>query len=92
MDSIRPLSSWGTTAAVTEFVAWRGQMDNRYLVEVQYAEDNSHQGTLAIFDHEDADRLVHSEPVGISYGAIFGPDVDDVADWQDRAAAVVDAL
>jgi hypothetical protein len=92
MTDIKPISTWDSDAAVVEFVAWRSRLDDRYLVEVQYAEDNSYQGTLAIFDHLNGDRLVHSEPTGIAYGARFGPDIDDVATWHERAAEVVDNL
>jgi hypothetical protein len=35
-------------------------------------------------------RCLHVEPTSLSYGALFGPDVSDVAGWQDRAQQVVD--
>lgn len=30
------------------------------------------------------------ETVPLAYGATFGPDVSDVAEWQDKCAAAVD--
>jgi hypothetical protein len=30
------------------------------------------------------------EAVTLSYGAVYGPDIDDVAEWQDKCVAVVD--
>lgn len=29
-------------------------------------------------------------PVGLSYGALFGPDIDDVSDWQIQSIKVID--
>ena len=89
---LKPLATWDGDSIV-EGLAWHSRLDGRYLVEVRYDPDgDGYQGTLAIFDHQDADRVVHSEPVGIAYAARFGPDVDDVATWQERSADVVDAL
>lgn len=36
------------------------------------------------------DTIVHTEPVGLMYGAIFGPDIDDVSDWQAKAIDAID--
>jgi hypothetical protein len=34
--------------------------------------------------------FIHREVVGLSYGAIFGPDVTDVSEWQRIAVEFVD--
>jgi len=34
---------------------------------------------------------VMKEPVGLSYRALFGPDVADVAEWQERCIEAIDA-
>ena len=31
------------------------------------------------------------QDVGLAYGAMFGPDVDDVMEWQNAAMPVIDA-
>lgn len=90
MSDIRPKTAWDAEGLV-EGVAWHARLDNRYLVEVQYVKGgDGYRGTLLVFDHADGDRLVHAEPTGISYAARFGADVADVAEWQERAAEVVD--
>jgi hypothetical protein len=34
--------------------------------------------------------VIHHEQVGMAYGAVFGPDMDDVATWQERCIFVID--
>lgn len=70
--------------------AWYATLDNRYICEVQRTE--AYNGVLCIFDHNNNDELIHSEDVGISYDALFGPDVSDVAEWQDKCIEVVDGI
>ena len=36
-------------------------------------------------------EVIRDELVGLAYGAIFGPDVDDVAQWHDKALESIDA-
>ena len=64
---------------------WTSTLDKRYIVSVQRIAP--YQGELTI---RDGDRLVHRERVRLTYDAIFGPDVDDVAIWQEIAVKVVD--
>jgi hypothetical protein len=40
----------------------------------------------------DGTALTHRQKVTLMYGALFGPDVDDVAAWQEIATTVVDGL
>ena len=35
-------------------------------------------------------EIVHREAVGLSYQALFGPDIDDVMNWQSRIVDVID--
>ncbi len=68
-------------------------MDDRYQIEVQRVGDDSESGyvgTLLVFDHQEGNKRLLGERVGLSYRAIFGPDVQDVSDWQDRAAKFID--
>lgn len=45
-------------------------------------------GLLRVLDANGV--VVHSENVSLAYGAIFGPDVDDVETWKNRVTEVVD--
>ncbi len=68
-------------------VVWTAELDGKYTVEVLRTGPRS--GNFRIREGE---RLIHERPTGLSYGAQFGPDVDDVATWQDWAVEVIDAL
>ena len=65
---------------------WTSILDKRYVIVVQRL--SPYKGELST---QDGDRLVHREKVGLMYDAIFGPDVDDVARWQEIALRVIDA-
>lgn len=66
---------------------WEGVLDDRYRVTVSRRSD--YRGVLQVVDTE-TDEVLHREEVGLSYGAMFGPDGADVARWQDRAIEVVE--
>lgn len=68
---------------------WTAILDDRYDVRVTRGE-TPHQGLLVVRDSF-TDRVLLSEPVLLSYAAMFGPDIDDVRAWQERAIAIVDA-
>ncbi len=38
------------------------------------------------------DEVILSEGVGLSYGSIFGPDVDDVRTWENKSITAIDAV
>lgn len=58
--------------------------------DVRVERISAYRGVL-IIKRADTDQEIHREEVGLSYQAIFGPDVDDVAAWQDRAIEVIDS-
>ncbi len=87
---LSPLEQWNNQRITNPQTVWFTRLDGRYLIEVQRVMD--YRGALCIFDHENGDNLIHQEEVVLSYGAIFGPDVADVATWQERCLAVVDNL
>jgi hypothetical protein len=70
-------------------VVWRSRVDKRYQVEVQRIDERN--GHLCIFDRDDNDRLIFEEEVGLSYGAIFGADADDVFIWGKIVLQAIDA-
>ena len=68
---------------------WEAQLDNRY--DCQVIRINEAHGLLTIIDTENQTTLL-SDEVTLAYGARFGPDVDDVTDWQERCVQAVDGL
>lgn len=68
-------------------LVWETKLDKRYDVFVERSSD--YTGVLII---KDGDKELLREKVGLSYGAKFGPDVDDVNQWKERAIGVVDKV
>lgn len=69
---------------------WSGDIDGgRFLVEVDRAPDKERTGLLKVSVAKTGEVLL-SEEVGLSYDAIFGPDVADTSDWAAKAFEVVD--
>ena len=67
---------------------WRNRIDNTYDVFVVQG-DSAHTGVL----HVELDgKTLFTKDVGVSYGAIFGPDSGDVNDWATMALDFVDTL
>jgi len=66
---------------------WTSLLDKRYVITVTRTE--AYRGELTILD---TDQVLHREPVGLTYGAQFGPDIDDVSYRKQIAAAFVDRL
>jgi len=64
---------------------WTSILDKRYEVTVTRSDDYLAELTIS-----EGNQVLHRESVGLSYGAIFGPDVADVADWRRIAVAFVD--
>lgn len=60
--------------------------DGRFTVSVVRSDD-PRQGMLQVHEGE---TLIHQQPTTIAFGAPFGWDVDDVADWEEAAAWVID--
>jgi hypothetical protein len=74
-------------------VVWESTVDGgRYRVRVvRIAPFTSRIGEL-IVERVDCQAVVelYRTAVTLAYGATFGPDRDDVADWRDEAAEVID--
>ena len=87
-DVRRPMADWDESAEASANVVWWSRLDGHYQIEVQRVDD--YRGELCVFDHDQDDRLIVHEPVTLSYGAVFGPDVSDVDVWQERAIHLVD--
>lgn len=84
----QPLIPWDSESIDHPDLVWRAKLDNRYLAEVHRT--GSHSGTLYIFDHDKNFKEIARWDVGLSYGAQFGPDVADVAEWEEQVSDFID--
>lgn len=85
-----PVMDWDSTDVTDgDWIVWWSRLDNRYQVEVVSDPDSSGLATLTIYDHAQDDIPIHTEQVGLAYGAVFGPDASDVAAWKTIALKVV---
>lgn len=64
---------------------WTATLDHKYVVNV--IREAPYRGILTITEGK---QVLHRESVGLRYNAQFGPDVDDVEDWQKIAERVID--
>ena len=70
-------------------IVWEATLDDRY--DCKVIRTGEYTGTLTVTDTADNTQLL-SEDVGLSYQARFGPDISDVALWEDKCIAVVPEL
>lgn len=69
-------------------VVWQTTVDEgRFEVRVLRTGDRT--GSLVV-THVESEERVAVDGVTLMYGAIFGPDVADVVDWQARAIEAID--
>ena len=67
---------------------WNATLDDgAYECEVKRLSHS--KGQLTVVETA-TNELILNKEVGLSYGAQFGPDVDDVAHWQEMIIEVVD--
>jgi len=64
---------------------WRNRIDNKYDIFVE--SKAPYKGDLVI--QENKIELLREE-VNISFDAKFGPDIEDVYKWEDRAIEFID--
>jgi len=69
-------------------VIWQQTLDDgRFTMRVTRVDESI--GLLQVFVTE-GERKLHEEQVPLAFGAVFGPDMDDVAEWQEITIAQVD--
>jgi len=68
-------------------IVWEAKLDDLYECRVVRAEE-PYQGVLTVAE---GDKTLHTQDVALSYNAQFGPDVADVAEWQEICIGVIDA-
>ena len=69
---------------------WVAILDRRFKCEVQRT--GTRQASLFVFDSKDNDKIIYESRVPLSYDAKFGPDIGDVAEWQEMCAKAVDDI
>jgi hypothetical protein len=73
--------------AEDDLTVWSSMLDGKYMVKVIRIEP--YRGELTVAE---GDNVLHREDVLLSFDALFGPDVADVASWQEAAMTFVDML
>lgn len=68
-------------------IIWESQLDGVFDCKVERIDERV--GRLTVIDQ--FDRMLLNKEVGLSYGAMFGPDVSDIALWEDMIIKVIDA-
>ena len=75
---------------IKEDVVWEATVDGHtWLAKVVGMESNEYRGILTVTRVSD-DKEILREEVGLSYGAKFGPDVDDVNLWAQMVIGAID--
>jgi hypothetical protein len=64
---------------------WTATLDGKYVVTV--IREAPYRGILTI---KEGEQVLYRESVGLRYNAQFGPDVDDVAHWQETVVRFID--
>ncbi|MEH6807098.1 MAG: hypothetical protein V7697_29065 [Rhodococcus erythropolis] len=86
---IGPVMDWDSSEETDgDWIVWWSRLDGRYQVEVIRDPESSSRATLTIYDHSEDDAVVHTLQVGLAYGAVFGPDIEDVRAWREISSAV----
>lgn len=67
---------------------WQNRLDDKYDVFVE-SKDDGYKGDLVL---KEGEKELLREQVTISFGARFGPDIADVAIWEDRCCEFIDNL
>lgn len=78
-----------TTPEPVDVIWTRTVDDETYRAVVVGIEGESHTGILTVSEIATG-MTIHTQSVGLSYGAVFGPDVADVALWESITLSVID--
>ena len=85
----QPLLPWDSLKSTNHpQLVWRSQLNDRYIIEMQRT--GGYSGKLFVFDHNQSDQEIFSVDVGLSYLAMFGPDMADVQEWQEKVLDLID--
>lgn len=87
----KPLVPWNSPDETSHpQLVWRDKIDNRYLAEVRRI--SAYEGKFCVFDHNQNDKEIASWKISLSYGAPFGPDIEDVLKWQEKIIDFIDNI
>jgi hypothetical protein len=67
---------------------WESDLDDKYKCTVERTSERT--GLLRVVE-TGTSRVLLEKQVGLSYGAQFGPDMADVAEWQELCVEAVDS-
>ena len=70
-------------------IVWQSHLDKKYNCIVTRIDERN--GLLKIVSDENKEVLLEQK-VGLSYGAIFGPDIDDVREWEQICINKIDNM
>jgi hypothetical protein len=84
----QPLATWTDDNSRHPLLVWWSRLDDRWQIEVQRT--GPYTGNFCIFDHANGDKEILCEPTSFMYDAAYGPDVEDVAKWEDRGVQFID--
>lgn len=68
-------------------IVWEAKLDQIYQCKTERTGEST--GILKI---EEDDRVLFEKPVTLSFGALFGPDIADVQEWEQTCIDFVDEL
>ena len=77
-----------TEEQVDEKPVWEATVDD-HTFHCKVVRTDDYAGTLIVTVTETGEVLL-TEQVTLSYQAMFGPDVSDVAEWQERSLGAID--
>lgn len=78
------LTKWSGGELADSTAIWASVIRDRILCEVQKV---FNRPLLCLFNEKG--ECIHWEPTSFSFGAVFGPDEQDVSTWTDRCAEIV---
>ncbi len=71
-------------------IIYRSTVDDAAWLMVVEATEDKYKGVLKVTNMADPSVVLLEEEVGLSYGAMFGPDTEDVAAWGQMTIAAID--
>lgn len=69
-------------------IIWEAKLDDIYDCKVTRLSE--YKGKLTMINQ--FDRILLEKEVGLLYGAVFGPDIDDISYWEELCVEVIDKM
>lgn len=71
-------------------VVWQQTLDDGAFTLLVTRVDDTDMAVLQVIDNETEQVIYERNHMVLAYGAVFGPDQDDVAHWQEITVEAVD--